>query len=289
MVTYANAVEAAAGERRTSAEIAYLKAVARNSSSRAAAQAAAAAAAKAAAAARPDARRGHAGAAPAPAAPARRFRCHEHEHGRLGLHPSARVRRQLLRRQRRRIPVPIRHLDRADGVALAGTRTTRRRCRTRPRSSSTPSAAGSPGRPATSAGCEDRTIDEPRHRRGPELRTHTEHQHRRAVHNRPHTLRRPARTDDAFLLAVRGANAMAGARPHRAEPGARRRAPDEGRCRADPHCTHDGSGRHCCCCSSCTHVAVQQRPRLGPGDPPPGGRARTREPTRTRRCASTTR
>src|ERR1700685_4400919 len=57
-----------------------------------------------------------------------------------------------------------------------------------------------------------------------------------AVHNRPHTLRRQARTDDAFPLAVRGAYAMAGARPHRAEPGARC-APDEGRCRADPHCT----------------------------------------------------
>ena len=64
-----------------------------------------------------------------------------------------------------------------------------------------------------------------------------------AVHNRPHTLRRQARTDDAFLLAVRGANAMAGARPHRAEPGAPG-APDEGRCRADPHCTSDGDGRH---------------------------------------------
>ena len=61
--------------------------------------------------------------------------------------------------------------------------------------------------------------------------------------NRPHTLRRYARTDDAFPLSVRGANAMAGARPHRAEPGARAR-PDEGRCRADPHCTHDGSSRH---------------------------------------------
>src|ERR1700722_6859101 len=39
-------------------------------------------------------------------------------------------------------------------------------------------------------------------------------------HNRPHTLRHHARTDDAFPLSVRGAYAMAGARPHRAEPGA---------------------------------------------------------------------
>jgi hypothetical protein len=52
-----------------------------------------------------------------------------------------------------------------------------------------------------------------------------------------------ARTDDAFPLSVRGAYAMAGARPHRAEPGAI--APDEGRCRADPHCTHDGLSRYC--------------------------------------------
>ena len=49
-----------------------------------------------------------------------------------------------------------------------------------------------------------------------------------AVHNRPHTLRRQARTDDAFLLAVRGANAMAGARLHRAEPGARCARPTKG-------------------------------------------------------------
>jgi hypothetical protein len=39
-------------------------------------------------------------------------------------------------------------------------------------------------------------------------------------HNRPHTLRHYARTDDAFPLSVRGAYATAGARPHRAEPGA---------------------------------------------------------------------
>jgi hypothetical protein len=40
------------------------------------------------------------------------------------------------------------------------------------------------------------------------------------LHNRPHTLRHYARTDDAFPLSVRGAYATAGARPHRAEPGA---------------------------------------------------------------------
>ena len=40
------------------------------------------------------------------------------------------------------------------------------------------------------------------------------------VTNRPHTLGRKARTDDAFPLAVRGPNAMAGARQHRAEEGA---------------------------------------------------------------------
>ena len=49
--------------------------------------------------------------------------------------------------------------------------------------------------------------------RGPELRTPQSNHSRRAVHNRPHTLRHQARTDDAFLLAVRGANAKAGARP----------------------------------------------------------------------------
>src|SRR5580704_15143089 len=93
-----------------------------------------------------------------------------------------------------------------------------------------------------------------------------------AVHNRPHTLRRQARTDDAFLLAVRGANAMAGARPHRAEPGAPG-APDEGRCRADPHCTSDGNGRH----SSTRDLfrVFQQYVRsVGAGEPP-----RSEQPT----------
>ncbi len=53
-----------------------------------------------------------------------------------------------------------------------------------------------------------------------EARTTDRQFHTWAVPNRPHTLRRNARTDDAFQLSVRGANAMAGARPHRAEPGA---------------------------------------------------------------------
>jgi len=49
------------------------------------------------------------------------------------------------------------------------------------------------------------------------------------------------------------------------------RAPDEGRCRADPHCTRDGSGRQCCCCSNCTHIVVRRRSCRGAGDPPRGG------------------
>jgi hypothetical protein len=52
-----------------------------------------------------------------------------------------------------------------------------------------------------------------------------------------------ARTDDAFPLSVRGAYAMAGARPTPSRAW-RHRAPDEGRCRADPHCTNDGHRRH---------------------------------------------
>ena len=93
----------------------------------------------------------------------------------------------------------------------------------RPPSSSSHNAAGSRGAPATSAGCENRPIERPGPP-GPERRTTTPSNHCKGLtHNRPHTLRRSsARTDDAFPLAVRGANAMAGARPHRAEPGARR-------------------------------------------------------------------
>src|SRR5580658_10009292 len=90
-----------------------------------------------------------------------------------------------------------------------------------PPSSSMHSAAGSRGVPATSAGCEYPTVKTPRIT-GARTKDNTEQEPQRATHNRPHTLRRSsARTDDAFPLAVRGVNAMAGARPHRAEPGAR--------------------------------------------------------------------
>jgi hypothetical protein len=61
--------------------------------------------------------------------------------------------------------------------------------------------------------------------------------------DRPHTLRRYARSDDAFPLSDRGAYAMAGARPTPSRAW-RLGAPDEGRCRADPHCTIDGARRH---------------------------------------------
>ena len=81
-----------------------------------------------------------------------------------------------------------------------------------------------------------------------------------------------ARTDDAFPLAVRGANAMAGARPHRAEPGAPRARPTKGGAVRIRIALRDGGGRQCCCSSSCIHVADQQRPCLGAGDPPRGGR-----------------
>ena len=99
-----------------------------------------------------------------------------------------------------------------------------------------------------------------------------------AVHNRPHTLRRQARTDDAFPLAVRGANAMAGARLHRAEPGAPR-APDEGRCRADPHCTSDGDSRHSStrdlfAVFSSTSAASARVIRHEASEPTPGGEDR---------------
>jgi hypothetical protein len=84
--------------------------------------------------------------------------------------------------------------------------------------------------------------------------------------NRPHTLRQRARTDDASLLSVRGANAMAGARP---TPSRARRAvaPDEGRCRADPHCTIDGTGRPCRCTSFTFRVFEQYPSRFGAGPP----------------------
>ena len=46
--------------------------------------------------------------------------CHQHEHRRLGLHPTARVGWQLRRRRRRCVPVRERDVDLADGLALAG-------------------------------------------------------------------------------------------------------------------------------------------------------------------------
>ena len=49
----------------------------------------------------------------------RGLRCHQHQHGRLGLHPSARVKRQLRRGQRRRVPVRVRNVDRTHGAAFA--------------------------------------------------------------------------------------------------------------------------------------------------------------------------
>ena len=205
-----------------------------------------------------------------PRPPAAGLGCHEHQHGRLGLHPPTRVRRQLRRGQRRRVPVRVRDVERADRAALAGR--------------GLPAGGAGRGRPQAVLRARLGALDHPLRLRavrtdrrwrpgvpGPRIEDDTEQQPQRAVHNRPHTLRRQARTDDAFPLAVRGANAMAGARLHRAEPGGAERAPDEGRCRADPHCTRDGGGRHCCCRSSCTHVAVQQRSRLGAGDPPRGG------------------
>ena len=47
-------------------------------------------------------------------------------------------------------------------------------------------------------------------------------------------------------------------------------APDEGRCRADPHCTRDGGGRHCHTCSS-SHVVQQYPGRFGAGGPTRSG------------------
>ena len=107
----------------------------------------------------------------------------------------------------------------------------------------------------------------PAGRRDGELRT-TPRTIPGAVHNRPHTLRQQARTDDAFPLAVRGANAMAGARLHRAEPGAPC-ASDEGRCRADPHCTRDGRGRHSYT-RDLFRVLQQYLRSFGAADPPRG-------------------
>src|SRR6202161_1730829 len=97
-----------------------------------------------------------------------------------------------------------------------------------PPSSSFHSAAGSRGAPATSAGCDKPALETPRNP-GARTKDNTSQQPQRPTHTRPHPLRRSsARTDDAFPLAVRGANAMAGARPHRAEPGAPSALPTKG-------------------------------------------------------------
>ena len=48
------------------------------------------------------------------------LRCHEHQHARLGVHPPARVRRQLRRGRRRCLPVRARHVGRPDRSEHAG-------------------------------------------------------------------------------------------------------------------------------------------------------------------------
>src|ERR1700735_3628336 len=57
---------------------------------------------------------------------------------------------------------------------------------------------------------------------GPRNEDDAERQLQRARHNRPHTLRQQARTDDAFPLSVRGANATGRSPP---TPSRARRAP----------------------------------------------------------------
>ena len=47
------------------------------------------------------------------------------------------------------------------------------------------------------------------------------------------------------LPALRSGRECKGRSPPTPSRAWRLRAPDEGRCRADPHCTHDGGGRHC--------------------------------------------
>ena len=92
----------------------------------------------------------------------RGLRCHQHQHGRLGLHSSARVKRQLRRGQRRRVPVRVRNVDRTHGACLRPQRTTRRRYRMPLLSGFFHSVAGSRGAPATSAGCDKPTLETPR-------------------------------------------------------------------------------------------------------------------------------
>ncbi len=98
----------------------------------------------------------------------------------------------------------------------------------------------------------------------------------RAEHNRPHTLRRRARTDDASPLAVRGANAKGRSPPTPSRAWRAHGAPDEGRCRADPHCTRDGSCRHNGSNLSFRvteqHLVSHGQRELPPGHPAPRGR-----------------
>ena len=62
-------------------------------------------------------------------------------------------------------------------------------------------------------------------------------------HNRPHTLRQPCQ-NGRCLPALRSGRVCNGRSPPPPSRAWRPRAPDEGRCRADPHCTHNGIGRH---------------------------------------------
>ena len=121
MTTYTNAVER--GQEETDlielgqvktylTEVAYLKVVAAAQRQ----QAAAAAAAAPAAASRTGASRRRAACGSRHSR--HRFGCDECQHGRLGLHPSARVQRQLRRGERRRVPVRVRDVERADRTAL---------------------------------------------------------------------------------------------------------------------------------------------------------------------------
>ncbi len=163
MATFYNAVTAHQ-EATYFADLAFFKAVAVQQQQQAAAQAAAAAAA----AARPGGSGCGGGSGSGASCGTGRgtgrrcFGCNEHRHGRLGLHPPARVRWQLRRGWWWRLPVRGRDVDECDRLAGSGPVIPRcdagrgriERC--------TPSAAGRPGPPATSAGCEDRAVDGPR-------------------------------------------------------------------------------------------------------------------------------
>ena len=78
-----------------------------------------------------------------------------------------------------------------------------------------------------------------------------------AVHNRPHTLRRSSQ-NGRCLPALRSGRECNGRSPPTPSRAWRNDAPDEGRCRADPHCTRDGGGRHCH--TRITFRVVQQYP-----------------------------